>query len=93
MNDDLRIIRIKELAELLDVSQMTLWRWQKAGTFPRALKLGANTRGWSYNQVRAWLDARTEPPAGSWLAYFPRSILLPLKLKFLLLSILTLPPL
>ena len=61
----LRIIRERELVELLQVSGMTIWRWEKRGCFPRRLKLGANSVGWRYDQVRQWLDSRTvtEPPA------------------------------
>ncbi|MCW5750878.1 MAG: AlpA family phage regulatory protein [Alphaproteobacteria bacterium] len=40
------------------VSEMTVWRWVKAGTFPRPIKIGAHRVGWLESEFLAWLAAR-----------------------------------
>ena len=41
------------LASLLDVSEVTIWRWSKAGKLPKSRKLGANTTRFNVGEVRA----------------------------------------
>lgn len=43
---------------LVPVSHATLWRWVKAGKFPRPVKLGDRVTAWNADEVRAWLAAR-----------------------------------
>jgi predicted DNA-binding transcriptional regulator AlpA len=56
-----RYIGIAELVELIPVSQMTFWRWQrdpKVG-FPAPVKLGKNGRNyWWLPDVMGWLASR-----------------------------------
>lgn len=50
----------RKLAILLDVSEVTIWRWAKAGKLPRPRKIGANTTRFNVGEVRealAKLDA------------------------------------
>jgi prophage regulatory protein len=56
--EDLRIIRVRELAALLGVSTMTLWRWGQAGNFPAKVRLGANSVGYRRGEVERWLAKR-----------------------------------
>ncbi len=56
--EDLRIIRPKELAELLDVSAMTLWRWGRDGSIPKKIKIGPNVRGYRRAEIERWLAQR-----------------------------------
>jgi predicted DNA-binding transcriptional regulator AlpA len=42
----------RKLAILLDVSEVTVWRWSKAGKLPKPRKLGANTTRFNVGQVR-----------------------------------------
>jgi len=53
----LRIVRAAELANLLGISQTSLWRWRKSGDFPQPIALGARMVGWKIIDVEAWLDA------------------------------------
>ena len=52
------ILRRKQVAEALGISVCTLWRWQKAGRFPRAVRLGCNSVGFVRSEVEAWIEAQ-----------------------------------
>lgn len=41
-----------------DVAASTIWAWVKAGTFPKPIKLSANTTAWNAADVDAWAQAR-----------------------------------
>ncbi len=43
----------RTLAGLLEVSEVTIWRWSKSGRLPAPRKLGANTTRWNVGEVRA----------------------------------------
>lgn len=45
----------RALAGLLDISEVTVWRWSKIGKLPRPRKLGANTTRFNVGEVRAAL--------------------------------------
>lgn len=48
-------IPARALASLLDVSEVTVWRWAKAGKLPKPRKLGANTTRFNVGEVRVAL--------------------------------------
>jgi hypothetical protein len=37
---------------------MHIWRLEKAGRFPRRVKLGPNSVGWVSTEIDAWIEAR-----------------------------------
>lgn len=43
----------RTLASLLDVSEVTVWRWSKIGKLPRPIKLGGNTTRYNVGEIRA----------------------------------------
>ena len=53
-----RIIDGKELKKLVPFSPMHIWRMEKAGVFPRRIKIGPNRVGWSLTEVYDWINAR-----------------------------------
>jgi prophage regulatory protein len=53
-----RIIRKPELFNKVPVSDPTVWRWEKAGSFPRRIKLGGNSVGWILSEVDEWLEKK-----------------------------------
>ena len=55
---DDRIIRGRELRQIVPYSEMQIWRKEKAGTFPKRIRLGANRVGWSLHEVLDWIEAR-----------------------------------
>jgi predicted DNA-binding transcriptional regulator AlpA len=52
---DCGFIAAHTLAAMLGVSQVTVWRWSKAGKLPAPRKLGANTTRFNVGEVRAAL--------------------------------------
>lgn len=42
----------RTLAGLLDISEVTVWRWSKSGKLPKPRKLGANTTRFNVGEVR-----------------------------------------
>lgn len=61
-----RIIRLKELLQLIALSRATVYdrlnpkSKRFAPSFPRPIKLGAASVGWSLNEVMAWIAARPQ---------------------------------
>ena len=56
----LKTLRFSEVQEIIPVSRTTLWRWVRDGKFPAPISLGPNTRAWSEESIRIWLDNKTE---------------------------------
>ena len=49
----------KDLRDLgIRVSASTLIRWQNAGRFPKAVRLGGTTLAWPRDQVMKWCEER-----------------------------------
>jgi predicted DNA-binding transcriptional regulator AlpA len=56
-----RIIRWKELSQLVPYSAMHIRRLEKLGRFPERIKLGVGKRaavGWSAREVIQWISTR-----------------------------------
>ena len=43
----------KDLAQRYGVSRISIWRWAKAGKFPKPRKIGKNTSRWSADEIEA----------------------------------------
>jgi len=58
----IKILRPKELAEMLSISRPTLWRMEKKGELPKRKKLSDTGRavGWLQSDIREWLDNRPD---------------------------------
>jgi len=63
-SNDQRVYRLSQLAStpsrqgLLPVSPASIWRWIKAGTFPKPYKLGQNCTVWDAHDIHQWLEAQ-----------------------------------
>ena len=55
---NVRILRQRQVTEKIGYSPMHIWRLEKAGRFPRRLKLGPNSVGWVSSEIDAWIEAR-----------------------------------
>ena len=53
-----RIIRKPELTDRIGVSGVTIWRWERAGKFPKRLQLGGHCVGWLESEVVEWIENR-----------------------------------
>jgi prophage regulatory protein len=54
----MRILRQRQVCEAVGYSTMHIWRLEKAGLFPRRLKLGPNSVGWLASEIDAWIEAK-----------------------------------
>lgn len=55
-----QILRKKEILGLLKISDPTLWRMEKAGRFPKRLRLGGNSCGWLAVEVEGWIAEKVK---------------------------------
>lgn len=53
-----RVIRRKELCRMVGLSDVTIWRLEREGDFPKRISLGGNSVGWLEDEVVAWIAAR-----------------------------------
>jgi prophage regulatory protein len=53
-----RILLDPEVRAIVRYSSMHIWRLEKAGRFPRRIRLGPNRVGWSLKEVTDWIEAR-----------------------------------
>ena len=57
LNADDRLIPISESCTLAGgVSKTTLWRWEKAGKFPKRIALASNKSVHRLSEIMAWMD-------------------------------------
>jgi prophage regulatory protein len=61
----MRILGEKELLRKVPVSRMTLWNWEKSGTFPKRLKLSSGRVGWIESEVDKWLAEKAAQRYGA----------------------------
>ncbi|SRR6266536_1821016 len=52
------IIRLPAVLAKTGLSPSTIWRYEKAGTFPRRVQLGPNSVGWVAEEIDAWVERR-----------------------------------
>ena len=53
-----QFIRLRDLTKRIGVSGSSVWAWVKNGTFPKPIKLSANTTAWNAADVEAWAQTR-----------------------------------
>lgn len=51
------VIRPKELAQELGVSEETLWAWRKQGVLPEPFLLGRRLIAWRAEVLNDWLES------------------------------------
>lgn len=53
-----RIMRQSAVSEATGYSRSSLYNMMKAGTFPKAHRIGPRAIGWDSQEVQAWIDER-----------------------------------
>jgi prophage regulatory protein len=53
-----KVLRRKQLLEVIGLSNTTQWRLEKSGDFPARIKLGKGSVGWHLDEVETWLKGR-----------------------------------
>jgi excisionase family DNA binding protein len=54
--DPLRLLRAREVAELLGIHLITVYRWSREGKLPRPVKLARGHTAWRARDLEALLD-------------------------------------
>ncbi|OOI03172.1 transcriptional regulator [Vibrio sp. OULL4] len=52
-------IRINDLAEHLNISKVTIWRWRKSGQLPAPTAVSPKIVGWKKETIETWLEQST----------------------------------
>lgn len=52
------IIRPRYLQALTGLSRTTIWRLERAGEFPKRIKLSLGAVGYKLDDIQAWIDSR-----------------------------------
>ena len=50
-----RIISAAERRHMIPYSDMHIWRLEKAGRFPKRIRIGKNRVGWSFQELQEWI--------------------------------------
>ena len=57
-----KLLKTRDVLDELGISNMTLWRWIKAGTFPQPIKVGSRN-AWTRADLDLWIESRRAKPA------------------------------
>jgi len=58
MSQQDQIIRPRNLPAITGLSRTTTWRLERAGDFPKRIKLSVGAVGYRLSEIQAWLKAR-----------------------------------
>jgi prophage regulatory protein len=58
MGRAMKILRFGQVKERIGYSRMHVDRLEKAGDFPKRIRLGPNSVGWLEDEVDGWIKAR-----------------------------------
>jgi prophage regulatory protein len=53
------VLRKPEITERSALSSVTIWRLEKAGQFPKRIRLGGNSVGWFADEFDEWLEQKS----------------------------------
>lgn len=53
-----KVLRKTDLLARIPLSDATIWRLEKAGSFPKRIQLGGNSVGWVESEINNWLEQR-----------------------------------
>ncbi len=52
-----QLLSAARVAELLDTSERSIWRWVSAGRIIPPVRIGDGTTRWRLTELLAWIDA------------------------------------
>jgi prophage regulatory protein len=65
MTRDDRFIDREELLSMVPYTIQHIYRKEKAGTFPRRVRVGANRVAWVHSEILEWMKARIDAREGA----------------------------
>ena len=64
--DNVRILRLKQVATMVGLAKSSIYRKIQEGTFPSPIKLGgARASGWLSTEVVAWIEYQVQRSRGA----------------------------
>jgi prophage regulatory protein len=53
-----RLLRLPEVMRVTGMRRVTIWRNERAGKFPRRVRLGIRAIGWRESEISRWIAER-----------------------------------
>lgn len=53
-----RLIRVREVAQIIGYSVTSIWRRCKDGSFPLPVRIGPGAVAWRHSEIEAWMNSR-----------------------------------
>ena len=60
-----RSLRLPEVQQLVPYSSLHIDRLEKAGQFPRRIKIGLGRVVWLEKEIREWIESKRETPSAA----------------------------
>ena len=57
-----RVMRLSEVKRITGLSRTTIWEMERAGRFPKHIRLTAKAIGWLESQIAEWIGELAAPP-------------------------------
>ena len=54
----MRILNSNEVVKKIGLSEVTIWRRERAGLFPKRINLSERRVGWVESEIEDWLNSR-----------------------------------
>jgi prophage regulatory protein len=54
----MKFLSSSELIKMTGLSRITIWRYEKANSFPKRRQLGTRRVGWVESEIMDWLESR-----------------------------------
>ena len=54
------MLSFDDIRQRFGISRTSIDRWEKAGTFPKRVRLGVKKIGWHKEQIEEWLNKKIE---------------------------------
>lgn len=55
-----KLLRLKQVVELTNLSKATIWRWVRDGQFPKPIKITNRVTVWKSNDIEAYIASVTQ---------------------------------
>ncbi|MDB5738250.1 MAG: hypothetical protein JWO65_1918 [Sphingomonas bacterium] len=56
--NDVRLLRLKQVLDLIPVGRSTIYEWMAKSTFPQSVVMGGGIVAWRESGVHAWIAER-----------------------------------
>ena len=61
-----QLIRIREVMAKVTLSQSTIYKFIREGTFPKGRRIGGQAVAWIESEIDEWIEAQAEADPADW---------------------------